>query len=401
VNSIGPKTMRACPYPAGGSRADAAADAGNVHVTTDTLVIGRQLGSEGKDKIVYQGRRGAQEPWVAVAQFKTQSSCVQPKLRRSGTKSRAAIRKEAGFQRRAAAAGLAPHILEEDLDRSRLVMEMLPGGTLKDVAQRQGGRLTIEQQRRLLHLLRQLGAPIASGGAATLHNDLSNPCNYLSDGDGTFFVIDFGMAKEIDSTTRAPLNLPPSLAAGANLLAIQHLLYDVQQGLMTHRILQEVPTELVRGWRDFERCVAETRSGVSPAASLPTTAWYQVEVPPALRPRRRASIPMHKSAAMELLESSVEDDDELGSSPLGALPPASPPPLLPPRRGLCHVQCNTTLLFVWALCLGASAVAIIHSSRGLASAVPPPLLGARALGQWRAHGDKSVPTTVDEERDEL
>ena len=393
--------MRACPYPAGGSRADAAADAGNVHVTTDTLVIGRQLGSEGKDKIVYQGRRGAQEPWVAVAQFKTQSSCVQPKLRRSGTKSRAAIRKEAGFQRRAAAAGLAPHILEEDLDRSRLVMEMLPGGTLKDVAQRQGGRLTIEQQRRLLHLLRQLGAPIASGGAATLHNDLSNPCNYLSDGDGTFFVIDFGMAKEIDSTTRAPLNLPPSLAAGANLLAIQHLLYDVQQGLMTHGILIEVPTELVRGWRDFERCVAETRSGVSTAASLPTTAWHQVEVPPALRPRRRASIPMHKSAAMELLESSVEDDDERGSSPLGALPPASPPPLLPPRRGLCHVQCNATLLFVWVLCLGASAVAIIHSPRGLASAVPPPLLGARALGQWWAHGDKSVPTTVDEERDEL
>lgn len=261
----------------------------------DPYLISHQLGSEGKDKVCYEGRRGLRGSPVAVAQFKTQSSRVQQPLRRKGSKSSAAIRVEATFQRRAATAGLAPAIVEEDVERSRLVMELLPGGTLKDVAERQNGRLTLTQQARLVHLMRQLGAPTANGGAAVLHNDLGNPCNFLCDSEGTFFVIDFGLAKEIETATKAPLELPSDCAADANLLAIRHLLWDVQQGLITHRILTEPPSVLVSAYQDLvTRLVAGRSLGSSPpavAAVAITTAALPAEpsVPPARGMLRRGS----------------------------------------------------------------------------------------------------------------
>ena len=163
---------------------------------SDPYTIGRQLGAEGRDKVVYEARKRPNSPWLALAQFKTASRSVQANLRRTGTaKSTHKIRAEAEYQQRAAAVGLAPSLVEVDVERSRLVMPVLPGGTLTDVVRAQGGTLTLAQQSRILEILQRLGAASTKGGAALLHNDCGNSANFLADEAGQFHVIDFGCAK--------------------------------------------------------------------------------------------------------------------------------------------------------------------------------------------------------------
>jgi len=364
---------------------------------------------------------------MAVAQYKTQSSRVQVALRRRGCKSSNAIRTEAAFHRRAAAAGLAPAIVEEDIERSRLVMELLPGGTLKDVVERQNGRLTLTQQRRLVYLMKQLGAPTASGGAAVLHNDLGNPCNFLCDSEGTLFVIDFGLAKEIATATKAPLELPSDCATDANLLAIRHLLWDVQQGLVHHHILTEIPTVLVSAYQDLVRRLITGRSPSAMEATLitvaPTATMAEPSCEPSVSPtrgllrrgsRRTSASPTpcptrarartasaaggglgdateHATAsaspiAQEVVEAgewSGGDDmcapgylwgrDALEDEPHGAPPHASPLAPAPGSRGLRHTGrcgCTAGLALVWLLSLGSTAVAIARSPRGLNGTLP-------------------------------
>lgn len=251
------------------------AGAGGDDLTSDPYIIGRQLGSDGREKSVYESRSGANGPKVALAQFKTRSSKVQPALRSSSghIKSRDKIRCEAEFQRRASAAGLAPALIEVDLERSRLVMDLLPGGTLLDLARSQGGSLTAAQQRRIVELLKRLGTD-----THMLHNDCGNPANFLADGAGELFVIDFGMSKEMGASHHPH----------ANMHAIRHLLFDVQQGLITHGILKVAPSTLVREYEAFLASLhSEASSAPAPAAAAAPIASGQGDVlaPPAKRQR--------------------------------------------------------------------------------------------------------------------
>ena len=102
-----------------------------------------------------------------------------------------------------------------------------------------------------------------------LHNDAGNSCNYLADDDGNLFLIDFGLSKDISSASSAPLALTPSLAPDANLLALYHLLYDAQQGLIEHGILKEPPALLIRSYNDFLR---RMQGGVEAAPLHPEAA---------------------------------------------------------------------------------------------------------------------------------
>ena len=226
--------------------------------SSDPYVIGRQLGSEGRDKTVYEAHFATTRPAVALAQFKTRSTRVQQALRcGSGhVKSTAKIRVEANFQRRAAAVGLSPALLEVDLERSRLVMELLPGGTLLHLARSQGGSLTMAQQRRIVDLLKRLGTD-----ARMVHNDCGNPANFLADEDGRLFVIDFGMAKDLGTTH-----------PHANLHAIRHLLFDAQQGMITHGFLTQPPALLIREYEAFLDALANAPNPSTSAASGPSRA---------------------------------------------------------------------------------------------------------------------------------
>ena len=68
-----------------------------------------------------------------------------------------------------------------------IVMERLVH-TLPSVLRHQGGRLSPKQQRSLLDAWLRLDK------AGILHND-SNPLNYMTDAQGHFQIIDYGMAK--------------------------------------------------------------------------------------------------------------------------------------------------------------------------------------------------------------
>ena len=259
-------------------------------ISPDPYTIGRQLGSDGRDKSVYESHRSG-GPRVALAQFRTRSSKVQPALRiLSGKeKSRNKIFSEAEFQRRAAAFGLAPSLIEVDLERSRLVMELLPGGTLLDLARSQGGKLTSAQQERIVHLLKRLGTD-----ARVVHNDCGNPANFLAAGDGELFVIDFGLAKDMGESHHPH----------ANLQAIHHLLLDPQQGLITHGVLKYAPSILLREYDTFLESVHGEPSSAAPAAlaapvaSVPSVDSEQSDAhAPSTKRRRTAACPQQPQAS--------------------------------------------------------------------------------------------------------
>ena len=106
------------------------------------LIIGAQLGAPGKDKIVYRGTSDDGKEW-AVA-----------KLKRPTPGGITRLRTEVEFQKRAAIAGLAPQVSEElsDLSKGVVVMELVGGGTLKAVLERQNGELSENKFEKLKYL---------------------------------------------------------------------------------------------------------------------------------------------------------------------------------------------------------------------------------------------------------
>lgn len=306
----------------------------------DPYVLGRQLGSDGRDKVVYEGRRGASgPPWVAVAQFRTPSNKVHAVLRRKGhAKSTAKISIEADFQRRAADIGCAPEIIEEDLTRSRLVMQLLPGGTLSDLARKQGGTLTAAQQRRVVEILKLLGTPLPEGGAAMLHNDCGNPANFVADADGQIFVIDFGLAKDITRT----------MHPHANLHAIHHLLFDVQQGMVTHGLLRELPAILVREYRHF----LDVLSGDAAPRAAPRSAGTRTRVRARPTARRSSSPPRETSA-------SSDDDDEPDADEV-----KDPRDASPGVRGTARSMVTAAAKLLGVLVLVAFSILLAHVCAG-------------------------------------
>ena len=192
-------------------------------------VLGRQLGTPGKDKTVYEATLMGTNELVAVAVF-----------HRNKGKS---LSIEVDQQRRAAAVGLAPKVLHADPRKARLVLEILSGGTLVELVQKTG-RLTLQQQQRIVALLTQLGAPVMEGGAALRHGDSGNPANYVADESGSLFLIDF-----------APPHVKPigSLSPRANLDSISTLLWDPDKGLIRRGWLREAPDLLLRAYRLYRR----------------------------------------------------------------------------------------------------------------------------------------------------
>ena len=195
-------------------------------IQADGLTLLTQLGLSGKDKAVYEASNPYGEH-VAVAVYHKKKG--------------ASIRTEAAFQSRAAAAGLAPHVIQ--VQTTQLVMELLTGGSLFALA-RASGRLTQRQQKRIIFLLTTLGAPESEGGASIRHADSGNPANYVADAAGELYLIDFAPphVKEIGA-------LPPD----ANLSSIGKLLWDARTGLIRRGFVTEPPQLLLQAYRLYCR----------------------------------------------------------------------------------------------------------------------------------------------------
>jgi len=135
-----------------------------------------QLGREGKDGRTFLARNEQGEEFAI-------------KIFRPG-KSRSSILQEVTLQQQAAAAMIAPRVIEYDVDGKFIVMEKLDQ-TLYDLFVEQGGILSRSQQRSIIHLFKKLDK------CDVFHAD-PNPLNFMRRGS-KWFVIDFGFAMQIDS----------------------------------------------------------------------------------------------------------------------------------------------------------------------------------------------------------
>ena len=172
-----------------------------------------QLGNSGKEGTVYIEIIDGVE--YARKEFKS-------------TKSFARVKREADYQKLAATEGVAPLVIEvKDKPTPSITMEKMDG-TIIDLLKSNGGKLTDEQQLRILSLYQRLDE------IKILHND-SNPLNLMYAGDD-FKLIDYGFTKKI---TKKHGSYP-------NLNIGMRLLLNSMTGLITRKLFTEQPTKLLK-----------------------------------------------------------------------------------------------------------------------------------------------------------
>ena len=142
----------------------------------DEFEVIRQLGKDGAQGVVYlvEFNNGLR---AAMKQFKK-------------TKSSARIQVEADLQAKAFAADIAPEVMHVDLENKRIFMEPMQC-RLVDVLKRTSPHFE-DDLIRIMKTLDDIGI---------LHND-GNALNLMLDRDDQLKIIDFGLAKKIDSKVR-------------------------------------------------------------------------------------------------------------------------------------------------------------------------------------------------------
>ena len=137
-----------------------------------------QLGCKGKEGNVYLVKRNKSNREYAMKKFNSK-------------KSGARIAQEAKLQKMGSKMGVSPNIIEYDPDAKFIVMEKLEQNLLNILKSQ--NKLKIEQQKRIITIFQSLDT------AGVFHGD-PNVLNFLTDKNGKLYIIDYGMAKEIDNT---------------------------------------------------------------------------------------------------------------------------------------------------------------------------------------------------------
>lgn len=97
------------------------------------------------------------------------------------------------------------HAIEEDGDSQSIVMELVPGITLKEWVQTQCGR-QLQDQLAALELVRQIAEAMQEAHASGLiHGDLK-PSNLIIEPSGKVRILDFGLASKTDPQATSSLN---------------------------------------------------------------------------------------------------------------------------------------------------------------------------------------------------
>jgi len=135
----------------------------------------KQIGNRGKEGIVYLVK-DKKEKKYALKQFKQ-------------TKSGNTLKKEAELQQQASKYKVCPKVIEYDVDKKYIVMELLNKNLIEELKEK--GELDIEQQREIIQIFRNLD------NAKVFHGD-ANILNFMLDKKGHVKIIDFGFSKPID-----------------------------------------------------------------------------------------------------------------------------------------------------------------------------------------------------------
>jgi len=142
----------------------------------------KQIGNEGKEGVTYLVKTSEGKQYAMKTFRKTKSSSK--------------LRLEAELQKKAAELQVSPKVIEIDTVSKYIVMEKLDKH-LYDVMKEQEGNLTEDQQKDLIHIFKSLDE------AKVFHGD-SNILNYMYK-KNKLYIIDFGMAKHIDSKLKKKL----------------------------------------------------------------------------------------------------------------------------------------------------------------------------------------------------
>lgn len=142
----------------------------------DKYEIKQQLGLKGKDG----------KTFLVVDKFGYEYAMKQ--FRKN--KSTEGIIKEVQFQRRCSENHLSPKIIDVDIKNKFIVMEKMDYHLLEEI-NASGGLLSEKRQKELVTLLKEMDRICVFQGDANL-------LNYMIKND-RLFVIDFGLAKEIDA----------------------------------------------------------------------------------------------------------------------------------------------------------------------------------------------------------
>lgn len=153
-------------------------------------------------------------------------------------KSSAMIIREVHLQRRAANIGVSPNIIEYNLDNKFIVMEKLDE-TLLDILQTQRGKLTIRQQKRILEIFQLLDQ------AKIFHAD-PNPLNFM-ERNKQLYIIDFGMAKNIDKRVIREHGETPNMQLG--VLGFILKLKQLSSNINCSHLLKYIPAETKQKFR--------------------------------------------------------------------------------------------------------------------------------------------------------
>lgn len=158
------------------------------HKQTDKYRLIKQTGYEGRDGIVFivQDEKGKK---YALKQFKQDKSINE-------------IKREINFQIRASQTGISPKIRDFSLEEKYIVMDKMDIDLLT-VYTKQAFNLTLDQQRKFIHILKTLDS------IGIFHAD-PNPLNFMFKGE-KLFIIDFGLAKEIDNSVIEKSGNEPNL----------------------------------------------------------------------------------------------------------------------------------------------------------------------------------------------
>lgn len=143
---------------------------------SDPYTIVKQLGSKGKDANVYMVRNSKGKLY-ARKQFRK-------------NKNISAIKKEVDMQKIAASVKLSPKIIEYDLNKKYIIMQALDKN-LFDSMKKKNGRISQKYQKEMLKIFKTLDQ------IGIFHKDPS-PLNFMLDSKDDLYIIDFGMASNIN-----------------------------------------------------------------------------------------------------------------------------------------------------------------------------------------------------------
>lgn len=147
------------------------------------FIFVKTLGAEGKDGQVFLVKDKKDTKMYAMKVFKANKSLKN-------------IQKEIDFQKSAAKKGLAPTISTKwkpDSKNKFFVMQPLKS-TLEAVISKQDGKLHMNQAKQIVRSILDLD------DLKIVQNDNNIGKNMMSDSNGKFFFIDFGMAKHSNKT---------------------------------------------------------------------------------------------------------------------------------------------------------------------------------------------------------